>query len=99
MVRSPEWRAFLARYRWLDRYLAGAAFERFVAAEEGRVRGILTKLGLDAPASAAVSAMAYPAVVLAGAPRAYSLTGADATLRSEIRPSAVSTDRSPCSCS
>ena len=35
---SAEWREALARYRWLDRYLAGDAFDRFVDAEEARVR-------------------------------------------------------------
>jgi putative tricarboxylic transport membrane protein len=45
MVRSPEWREVLARYRWLDRYLAGEPFDRFVQAEEARVRDVLGKLG------------------------------------------------------
>jgi hypothetical protein len=66
MVRLPEWRAALERYRWLDRYLAGAAFERFVTAEEVRVRGILSKLGLNGATTTIVSASAYPAFVLAG---------------------------------
>ena len=35
----------LARYRWLDRYLAGEPFDRFVRAEEARVRDVLGKLG------------------------------------------------------
>ena len=38
MVRSSEWREMLARYRWLDRYLAGDEFAAFATAEERRVR-------------------------------------------------------------
>lgn len=67
MVRSAEWRETLARYRWIDRYLAGDAFGRFVDAEEARVHGILDQLGLTGGASAARSTFAtYPTIVLAG---------------------------------
>jgi hypothetical protein len=66
MVRSPEWQAALERYRWLDRYLAGEPFDRFVEAEEARVRAILARLGLDGAVATTVSAAAYPAFVLAG---------------------------------
>ena len=45
MVRSPQWRDALDRYRWLDRYLAGDAFARYVDDEEARVRRILRELG------------------------------------------------------
>ena len=45
MVRSNEWRELLARYRWLDRYLAGDEFAAFAAAEERRVRAVLRELG------------------------------------------------------
>ena len=45
MVRSREWRELLARFRWLDRYLAGDEFAAFAAAEERRVRAILRELG------------------------------------------------------
>ena len=48
MVHSATWRESLARYRWLDRYLDGDAFARFVDAEEARVRAILKKLGTGA---------------------------------------------------
>ena len=48
MVRSAEWREALERYRWIDRYLAGEGFDRFMEAEDARVRAILTKLGLGA---------------------------------------------------
>ncbi len=67
MVRSPEWREALVRYRWIDRYLAGEEFERFRKSEDLRVRAILTKLGLG-PGSRAPLATArlYPSLVLAG---------------------------------
>jgi putative tricarboxylic transport membrane protein len=67
MVRSPEWRAALTRYRWLDRYLSGPAFAGFVAAEETRVERILRQLGArSARADAAGSVGTYPLFVLAG---------------------------------
>ena len=67
MVHSAPWREMLRRYRWLDRYLAGAEFERFVEAEERRVRDILTKF--DAGRSGRdrlTSTGQYPLIVLAG---------------------------------
>jgi putative tricarboxylic transport membrane protein len=67
MVQSPTWRESLARYRWLDRYLEGDAFARFVDAEEARVRTILKKLGtgVNEPSSLVPSG-AYPRLVLGG---------------------------------
>ena len=67
MVATPEWRAALERYRWLDRYLAGDAFARFVDREETRVRATLQQLdtGQDAGGTLA-SVGAYPAFVLTG---------------------------------
>ena len=53
MVRSGEWRELLARYRWLDRYLAGDEFAAFAAAEERRVRAILLELGASSTRGAA----------------------------------------------
>jgi putative tricarboxylic transport membrane protein len=65
LVHSPSWREMLQRYRWLDRYLAGAEFDRFVDAEERRVRDILTKF--DAGRSSTISSTGpYPMIVLAG---------------------------------
>jgi putative tricarboxylic transport membrane protein len=64
MVRSPEWRAALARYRWLDRYLAGEAFARYVDTEETRVRGVLAELRTDEQDGS--GAGWYPLFVLAG---------------------------------
>jgi putative tricarboxylic transport membrane protein len=65
MVRSAAWREMLERYRWLDRYLAGAEFARFAAAEEQRVRGILRELGTgDAVSGGGIGR--YPLIVLAG---------------------------------
>ena len=67
MVRSREWRDALGRYRWLDRYLAGEAFSRYLESEEMRVRGILKELGTAGEeASAWTSAGPYPLFVLGG---------------------------------
>ena len=67
MVQSPTWRESLTRYRWLDRYLDGDAFARFVDAEEARVRSILKKLGTgETSTSSLVPSGAYPRLVLAG---------------------------------
>jgi putative tricarboxylic transport membrane protein len=63
MVRSSQWQEALAKYRWIDRHLAGEPFTRFVNAEEARVRPILRELG----ASDADESMGpYPIFVLAG---------------------------------
>ena len=67
MVQSAPWRAALERYRWIDRYLAGDAFARYVDAEEARVRAILRQFGTGgAEARTLTSAGPYPFVVLAG---------------------------------
>jgi len=67
MVRSAEWREALERYRWIDRYLAGEEFDRFMEAEDARVRSVLTKLGLGPGNTAPLAtARAYPLLVLAG---------------------------------
>jgi putative tricarboxylic transport membrane protein len=67
MVATPEWRAALERYRWLDRYLAGDDFARFVDREETRVRSTLQQLGTGQDAGGALASVgAYPAFVLAG---------------------------------
>ena len=67
MVQSPAWRESLARYRWLDRYLDGDAFARFVDAEEARVRAILKKLGTGASDTGAlVPSGPYPLLVVIG---------------------------------
>jgi putative tricarboxylic transport membrane protein len=46
MARSPQWRAVLARRGWQENFLAGEGFERYMAAEQARVRGVLGELGL-----------------------------------------------------
>jgi len=85
MVRSDAWRETLERFRWIDRYLPGEAFVRFVDAEEARVRDILTRLGTggsDAPPVTAAGP--YPIIVLGG----LALTGlavAAGGLRSRAR--------------
>jgi putative tricarboxylic transport membrane protein len=67
MVRSPTWRESLARYRWLDRYLDGEAFARFVDTEERRVRSTLQKLGTAGSGGGSLlPAGAYPRLVLVG---------------------------------
>jgi putative tricarboxylic transport membrane protein len=67
MVRSASWRDSLERYRWLDRYLDGDAFARFVDAEEARVRAILNELGTGAENEGSpVSVGSYPLVVVGG---------------------------------
>jgi putative tricarboxylic transport membrane protein len=67
LVQSPSWRESLARYRWLDRYLDGDAFARFVETEEERVRSILKKLGTGATGtSSVIPSGAYPRLVLGG---------------------------------
>jgi putative tricarboxylic transport membrane protein len=68
MVRSAAWREALDRYRWLDRYLAGDAFARFVDAEEARVQDILTKLGTTQSERRTLISAAgpYPLIVLSG---------------------------------
>jgi putative tricarboxylic transport membrane protein len=66
MVASTAWREMLQRFRWSDRYLAGAAFERFVADEEARVASILEKLSTGADASTTSAVGRYPIFVLGG---------------------------------
>lgn len=67
MVTSAPWREALERYRWIDRYLAGDGFARYVEAEEARVRDILRQFGTgEAEARTLMSAGPYPLVVLAG---------------------------------
>ena len=67
MVQSAPWRAALERYRWIDRYLAGDAFARYVDAEEARVRAILRQFGTGEPeARTLMSAGPYPLFVLDG---------------------------------
>jgi putative tricarboxylic transport membrane protein len=68
MVQSAPWRAALERYRWIDRYLAGDAFARYVDAEEARVRAILRQFGTGEAAQTRtlMSAGPYPVFVLAG---------------------------------
>ena len=67
MVKSAPWREALVRYRWIDRYLAGEPFARYVQDEERRVRDILRQFGTgDNEARTLLSQGPYPLVVLAG---------------------------------
>lgn len=67
MVHSAPWRAALERYRWIDRYLAGAEYARFADSEEARVQTILRDLGTGRREGGALaSAGPYPLLVLAG---------------------------------
>ena len=66
MVRSPEWREALQRYRWIDRYLTGGEFTRFAESEDRRVRAILARLGLGPDQSIASTSGVYSLLVLGG---------------------------------
>jgi putative tricarboxylic transport membrane protein len=67
MVATPQWRAALERYRWLDRYLSGDAFARFVDSEETRVRATLQQLDTGQRAGGVLASVGvYPTFVLAG---------------------------------
>jgi putative tricarboxylic transport membrane protein len=67
MVATPEWKAALERYRWLDRHLAGDAFAHFVDGEESRVRTTLRQLETGQGSGGALASVgAYPAFVLTG---------------------------------
>jgi len=67
MVATPEWRAALERYRWLDRYLGGDEFARFVDREEARVRTTLQQLETGQRGGGVLASVGvYPAVVLGG---------------------------------
>ena len=66
LVASTEWQAALAKYRWIDRYLAGPEFLRFVASEERRVQNILTQFGGDEEDASLNASTAYPAIILGG---------------------------------
>ena len=67
MVTTPEWRAALEQYRWIDRYLPGDAFAPFVEREETRVRATLQQLEAGQEGGGVLASVgAYPAFVLAG---------------------------------
>jgi putative tricarboxylic transport membrane protein len=67
MVATPEWRAALERYRWLDRYLGGEAFATFVDREEARVRTTLQQLDSGQRGGGVLASVGvYPTFVLAG---------------------------------
>lgn len=46
MVKSPHWKATLAKNDWVDFYLPGEAFGAYLRAEESRVTDILKSIGL-----------------------------------------------------
>ena len=46
MVKSPGWKAELAKNQWVDLYLAGDDFAKYIADENGRVAKVLGSLGL-----------------------------------------------------
>jgi putative tricarboxylic transport membrane protein len=43
---SPAWRAALGRYRWIDMYQSGPAFDAFLDQEHGRAARVLKTIGL-----------------------------------------------------
>src|SRR5262245_44666290 len=80
MVQSDEWREALTRYRWLDRYMSGAAFSSFVDSEEARVQAILRKFtaGRD-NSDTLTTAGPYALLVLTG----LLMTGVAATFQTK----------------
>ena len=46
MVRSEQWKQKLAERNWLDNYLSGPEFERYLAEENERVTEVLKSVGL-----------------------------------------------------
>ena len=65
MAHSDSWRATLTRLGWTDAYLAGPAFETFLAEERGRVGRIVERLRGSADTTAArAGEWVFPAVVL-----------------------------------
>ncbi|MER5675115.1 Bug family tripartite tricarboxylate transporter substrate binding protein [Pseudonocardia alni] len=46
MAGSPRWADTLARNKWEDSFITGAEFDRFIAADQARVDGIIEELGL-----------------------------------------------------
>lgn len=46
LVKSPQWRATLAKNDWVDLYLPGDAFAAYLRTEESRVTDILKSIGL-----------------------------------------------------
>jgi putative tricarboxylic transport membrane protein len=46
MHDSPQWKAVLAKNGWIDTFRTGEDFEAFLVAQDKRVSGTLTKLGL-----------------------------------------------------
>jgi hypothetical protein len=68
MVRSESWRATLTKLGWTDSYLAGAAFDEFLAAERVRVARIVSRLrGSGGETNAArAGEWVFPFLVLGG---------------------------------
>ncbi len=67
MVTSAPWREALERYRWIDRYLGGEPFARYLEAEDTRVRDILRQFGTGGEETRRLSSAGpYPIVVIAG---------------------------------
>lgn len=100
LVRSAAWQESLDRYRWLDRFLAGPAFESFASAEEARVRDILRKLGTGREDGSLMSAGPYPLFVMAGLivfglAAAWQSLGSSATSAPPKTPSAEHGGRGP----
>jgi putative tricarboxylic transport membrane protein len=93
MVRSAEWREALQRYRWIDRYLTGDEFTRFAEAEDQRVRGILSKLGLGPDQTTSSTSGVYPLLVLGGL-LFFACAAVFETVRARTAPSPPSLPRS-----
>jgi putative tricarboxylic transport membrane protein len=46
MHDSPQWHKTLVKNGWIDTFRTGDDFEKFLVAQDNRVSGTLTKLGL-----------------------------------------------------
>jgi putative tricarboxylic transport membrane protein len=46
LYAAPAWKQQMERNGWTDTYLSGPEFETFLQAEQARVRGVLTDIGL-----------------------------------------------------
>ncbi|MBQ6640695.1 MAG: tripartite tricarboxylate transporter substrate binding protein [Saccharopolyspora sp.] len=46
LVATPQWRDALRRNNWIDAFVDGPAYDRYLRAETGRVREITKRLGL-----------------------------------------------------
>ncbi len=65
VVRGRAWQGVLTRYGWVDLYLPGDGFERFLRSEQRRVASLVRDLGTaeSTAGSDDIAEMAFPAMV------------------------------------